>query len=116
MELEEEFIPDELALELKKIGFKKECFRYQHTSENIKESNLKNMTDNDIVGIPLWQQAFDFFREEFKIHTSIQEYDINNYTYLIDDGVNKDIQVIGFKTYKEARLECLRCLIKLKKY
>jgi hypothetical protein len=66
------------------------------------------------VQAPLYQQAFRWFREK-KIHSIVQEYAFKNYMFSIDDGINRDVEVIGYNTYEEAELECLKKLIEIVK-
>jgi hypothetical protein len=35
--------------------------------------------------------------------------------FSIDDGINLDVEVIGYNTYEEAELECLKKLIEIVK-
>ena len=63
--MKKEFVPYELALELKELGFDEECwFYYQHNSElRISLSFLHNKFSNQMqCSSPLWQQVFDWFR------------------------------------------------------
>ena len=90
--MEDQFISYELALKLKELGFKEECFGFYETlkkvgdgycfnnyamwggiSQNISESDDCNLyiTTNELYGYydnilraPLYQQVFDWFREK----------------------------------------------------
>ena len=91
--MEKEFLPYNLALELKELGFKEECFGFYESlkkigdsycfnnysmwdgiSQNISESDDYHLyiTLNELYGYydnilraPTWQQAFDWFREKY---------------------------------------------------
>jgi hypothetical protein len=110
--IEKEFVPYQIAVDMKSIGFDEPC--------------LKTMLDFDItyesdVKIPLYQQAFRWFREKYNLfgcidlHVStplhwfirIDKIDINDYLYHSEDGN------IQYNTYEEAELACLRKLIEL---
>jgi hypothetical protein len=67
--MEKEFIPYEQALELKELGFDEECFKqhYHHVNELI-QVHLPHELD---CPIPLYQQAFRFFREKYEFTYSI---------------------------------------------
>jgi hypothetical protein len=106
--MEAEFIPYEQALALKELGFDKPCFRGWD-----KNNKIWYHPDSDIIlDNPTFSQAFRWFRYK-KIRSIVQEYDFNNYIFSIDDGINRDIEVIGYDTYEEAELECLKKLIEI---
>jgi hypothetical protein len=85
--MEKEFVPYELALRMKQLGFDEPCFSYYmngilQPSLNVKDysyfkemieinSNIKNFEN---VLAPLFQQAFRWFREEHNIHGIIYPY------------------------------------------
>ena len=121
MYLKKQFIPYELALELKELGFDEECFRH-YTEDNkmlLGSANTKYYTL-----APLYQQVFDFFRNKYNIHTSFKPvFGEKNYNkYKCNIYVNERIvQVMKyefpdnpyFDSYEEARLECLKKLIEI---
>jgi hypothetical protein len=131
-----EFIPYQQALALKELGFDEPCFAMWTTgltefetsnvspprifSSKFKLNDTQSCTSyiNNLkyfgTAAPLYQQAFRWFREK-KIHTVVQEYDINNYMFSIDDGINRDIEITGYDTYEEAELACLIKLIEIVK-
>ena len=116
----QEFIPYEQALALKELGFDEPCLGI-HYNEGLNSFFMvasqygeHGATANGGILAPLYQQAFRWFREK-KIHSSVSEFDINNYMYYIDDGINRDIEVTGYKTYEEAELACLIKLIEIVK-
>lgn len=120
--MENEFVTYEQAVKLKELGFDSPCFRYVYIENNKQTNEVKpRFSDNFnssklIVSIPLKQQVFRWFRnysEHYKVQSTIQEYDINNWMYSIDDGVQSDIAMIGFNTYEEAENECINQLISL---
>jgi hypothetical protein len=112
--MNKEFIPYEQALELKELGFDEPCMGYYIELKNPIEGLLKIGLDNEYLQAPLYQQAFRWFRKN-KIHSSVSEFDINNYMYYIDDGIWRDIEVPGYDTYEEAELACLTNLIEVVK-
>ena len=75
--MNKEFIPYELALEIKELGFNEECVAtYRHDGDfNIVEQNglSWNIKTNPNVhcAAPLYQQAFRFFREKYGFIYSI---------------------------------------------
>ncbi len=121
--MEKEFVPYELAVKLKKLGLKiKRPFGYycEETYE-IHDTEFTRMTlsgykfghIDKIMAAPLWQQAFDWFRNksygafvETWVNSGVKKFrGRNNYPPLFITDV--------FCTYEEARLECLRKLIKI---
>ena len=128
----QEFVPHHLALKLKELGFDKPCIAWYLTDEPteplpypVVSFEFKNFnTDADRMSIPLWQQAFDWFREKFNYHHSIQSYHCVNKE--LPFGVFIDYEMNGswgyyeysgkgdFQTYEEAREAALKYLIGLK--
>lgn len=123
--MEKEFVSYELALKLKELGFDEECFGWWSWINGITASlytyPMKNsdmashyMHPNN-ASAPLWQQAFDWFREtnglfaEFSVDTLKNKYDwcipVN-----IDRGYCSEKE---YDTYQEAKEECLKKLIEL---
>ena len=133
MKIENEFIPYEQALALKELGFNEECFRVK-----LKKSPEQWYTQTDYedypeqkeeeVLIPLWQQAFDWFREKYGIIGNVNDNCILENTYSISISKIFDSRILyvngrnhnlkdkqGFTTYEEAELECLKKLIEIVK-
>ena len=110
-----QFIPYELALELKELGFDGECFAYYGLDSNdyntiVLELNninydikpaLKHL--NNTCEAPIWQQAFLYLWNK-----------TGRYIIPIPNN-DKEWLCMGnkFKTYEEARLECLKKLIEI---
>jgi hypothetical protein len=136
--MEKEFIPYEQALALKELGFDEPCcanmfdytkphintdvpnrIRYfmPNYSENFnKEYDFGVVGHKDIfVSIPIYQQAFRWFREKYQIDSWI--YPNLNGLYSVSNvrrgvGLGK---VSEYQTYEEAELECLKKLIEIVK-
>ena len=127
---EKEFVHYDLALELKKLGFKEKCLAAYCGEPEIRFRVLeKNTFINDKsswVTTPLWQQAFDWFRYVMLLDNFIipywfidGEYKVKKYTYSIEPS-NRfdeyfDCDSDEYDTYKDAELECLKKLIELAK-
>ena len=125
--MNKEFIPYEQALELKELGFNEQCFAAQ--KDNIIDygsemhSFIYNMDCGDIwVALPLYQQAFRWFRENHELRISNYRCSIKKEGgIVIGDGFRifkygKDtISTIEKETYEEAELECLKKLIEIVK-
>ena len=117
-----EFVPYELALKLRELGFSEPCFGYWLAPNDtfLKEDLIlsfiqgKNNKDNGCFA-PLWQQIFDWFHKE---HNLFAEFSFNTlrskYDWCIPVNINKGYcSQEEYDTYEEARLECLKKLIKI---
>jgi hypothetical protein len=120
--MKKEFIPYELALELKQLGFDEPCLAWYGGSEGIFEisGNYKNSTHfvDYCVSAPTYSKAFRWFRERCDMGHSIDE-DWDNghllgYEYVIyqQEGVTVSKT---YHTYEEAEKECLIKLIEIVK-
>ena len=84
--MKKEFLPYQLALELKELGFNEECLALWQSKrkgepyininspKNIKallSCSINNSDVEYIVSAPLWQQAFDWLREKYDIEINI---------------------------------------------
>jgi len=119
--MREQFVPYEIALKLKELGFDGLCLtKYGMASLRIYENYkpYRNSEDrynggsfcNDLCAAPLWQQAFDWFRDKHNLFSYIDrvyEKAFFDYEYLIGHIVTG-----GHETYEQARLACLEELIK----
>jgi hypothetical protein len=112
--MNKEFIPYEQALELEKLGFNEGCFGYYYTLNGkdwkfAEKSEYYRLDDEINIGgkfsllVPLYQQAFRWFRDEYDLFISIDHYE-NGYS--IND-------LRRFDTYEEAELACLNKLIEI---
>lgn len=100
--MQKEFIPYEQALELKELGFDETCM-----------SSRDMNNENGLIQLPLYQQAFRWFRKKYQLHSYI-EGAYPWYRYYIN---SKDDRWEGHKTlvYEEAELACLKKLIEIVK-
>ena len=116
--MEKEFVPCNLVLELKELGFDEPCFRFKNNISNVFEQKIEGYDWNQVekfVSIPTFSQAFRFFREKYNLHYIVyKNINIDGYDFCeitIDGIINKNT----FKTYEEAELECLVKLIDIVK-
>ena len=141
--MEKEFIPYEQALELKELGFNEPCFGWFRSTlipSNFTEFFLEtefgmNESPSDWVNsnlldkacsAPLYQQAFRWFREKYKLEVYINLNDSKEdnfhyyFNYINTNSIYNrreycDFFIGNFKTYEEAELECLKRLIEIVK-
>jgi hypothetical protein len=136
--MEKEFTTYEQALVLKELGFDEPCFGYYVDGElrginlgmeelgGIKPYYQKfgfhTLSNHDIdnpskivITAPLYQQAFRWFREKYKLDSWV--YKSRDYAYFY--SILRDSRYLSpsieFKTYEEAELECLKKLIEIVK-
>lgn len=111
--MKHEFIPYEEALELKELGYndykKLACYckgvlyqLYPNMHEDIPDNVYRE------VDTPLYQQAFRWFRENYKLYHAIEFKHSKHYGYI----QNSDF-TIWCDTYEEAELACLKKLIEI---
>lgn len=122
-----QFVPYELAVKLKELGF--ECdysFREYDTEGYLQQTGLLSSHDLPHVDAPLYQQAFEWFREKYKLNKTITPDSFNKGLWEFKrDSIDKSIILDKicesnywvrsgcFKTYEEARQACLEKLIEI---
>jgi hypothetical protein len=127
--MKKEFIPYKQALALKELGFDEPCFgRWLIITEweaptgeiRLQLGAEAESYDKNQCTAPLYQQAFRWFREKYKIHIVINLTIIDNWyfeLYDLNDKRNAEIKTNQneFETYKKAELECIKKLIEIVK-
>ena len=117
LDISKNFIPYDLALELKELGFDEICFGFYDLSYKCRLAftSDQNSYEQQKCSAPLYQQAFRWFREKYNLHYIVyKNINIDGYDFCeitIDGIINKNT----FKTYEEAELECLVKLIDIVK-
>lgn len=121
--MEKEFIPYELALELKELGFDEPCFgfyteEYKKLIKNFCKYPINLPTKPFLA--PTFSQAFRFFRETYLLFGYPFPNDYQKYGYRIvemsSDGNKELVYDWGTKdSVEEAELECLKKLIEIVK-
>lgn len=119
--MEKEFVPFELAVKLKELGFNEPCIAY-YTERGIvydvyTVSNFsgRNVLGGKAVSAPLWGQAFDWFRGKYSLYSwfPYSEYQSTFYSYAIRRQGGESYSKKNFLAYEEARQACLEKLIEL---
>ena len=102
--MEKEFVPYELALALKTLGFDEPCM------------SSRDMNNGEgLIQLPLYQQAFRWFRDEHGISGSIQ-IELDAYQWSIfEEGEDTGLSSDNWEgtDYEEAELACLEKLIEI---
>lgn len=124
--MEKQFVPYELALKLKELGFNENCIAFKGSKGKISYCSQKeydeegypilifhNNNGSPWVSLPLWQQAFDWFREKYEFEVAIHKLiDESGYMATIGwIGVEEFHSQVEGNTYEEARQACLERLI-----
>lgn len=96
------FVPYEIASKLEDIGFEEPSLSYYDSStKKIRQISPPFSTTDDtmfgifypkhnkkhlipLIGAPLWQQVFDWFRKEHKLFASMEIEDGDKYSYKIN--------------------------------
>jgi hypothetical protein len=118
--MEKEFVPYEIALELKKLGFDEPCMYYVDEQNNSFIYNFQTHPDEfiewcgvTVISTPLFQQCFRWFREKYQLHSTITSISQESWQWHITkpgESLGKMYQE-DFYTYEEAELACLVKLI-----
>jgi len=123
--MENEFIPYTEALKLKELGFDEPCMAFYElnnrevmvvgVNQRYNDPSLLTITD---FCAPLYQQAFRWFREKYRLDGK-PEYFLNDwYCFIINDMKEEDTSrrlFTEFPSYEQAELECLKKLIEIVK-
>lgn len=110
--MKEQFVPYDMSLELKEIGFDEDCLKlWEHTSIYtvlVDPSEFKKVVSERFVKAPLYQQVFKWFRNTYTMNSYVDGAGFKGYQYCINGTV------VGktFPSYEEAELECIKELIK----
>lgn len=114
--MEKQFVPYELALKLKELGFNEECLAFFYKEEeDVLFENCSPYNSNrtfNYISAPLWQQAFAWCLDKLKL---IESYaiiiDSDSYSLVIMDYCYNDIK--DNLTESSTKIECLEKLIEI---
>jgi hypothetical protein len=124
MNLQKEFVPYELALRMKDLGFEEPCFvtidqtGFMHLKGT--EYPIRGSMVYHDVNVPTWQSAFRWFREKYGLIPIYEYYGEWNYEIVrqdkniceLQDDLDIDYKFKG-GSYEEAELACLEKLIEI---
>ena len=132
--MEKEFIPYSEALALKELGFDEPCVQAYHTNgenelsafysnPNIVDEWLKKLP---LIKAPLYQQAFRWFKEKYKLMLCITPCSDGEYIFTLYDLNKCDLEVFvedieimesedSYEFFEDAELEGLKKLIEIVK-
>lgn len=113
--MKKEFIPYEIALALKELGFDEPCLMYIDDEEDLINDDTAEWIG--AIKAPLYQQAFRWFRKKYQLHSTITSISQESWQW----HITKPGESLGklydedFYTYEEAELECIKKLIEIVK-
>ncbi len=129
-----EFLNRNLSVKMKGLGYHTPSFGF-YNEESISEDVLsmggkqenfndlvyvkkwRNTPNDDVSSAPLFQQAVDFFQENFKLEAWVNSRSGvgNNWQYSIQDGCDLDYHIVvdEFDSKLSAREACIEKLIEL---
>jgi hypothetical protein len=113
-----EFVPYEIALELKQLGFDEPCLAfYNGKFLDSTQYDFDNCSMKDIgqcLLAPTYSQAFRWFRENHKIHSYIEWFDNGQFDYTLTSAKFEEEVFYDdgpFDTEQEAQNACLKRLL-----
>ena len=127
--MEKEFVPYDLALRMKQLGFNEPCFAFYDEEEYLFTVREQDDIYEEWLIAPTFSQAFRWFREKYDLYSWIQLHNgyINDSFYpelpitfsIMDrktgnESYERDIpHNYLYKTNEEAELACLEKLIEI---
>lgn len=108
--MEKEFIPYELALELKELGFDENCLAFYDKESKLIITGISKVRYSPKLWTPTFSQSFRWFREKYGDYLLYSFGVIPHFT-IIQNLIIEDSKI----TYEEAELECLKKLIEIVK-
>ena len=124
--MQKEFVPYNLAIQLKKLGFDEPCLGfYRIFSDGDIELLINSNSNMRHLEAPTFSQAFKFFREKYKLYHNINPltfqileeepiHEIRGYTCEVK-WINSCYTVGRYDNYEEAELACIIKLIEIVK-
>ena len=94
--MEKEFLPYDLALRLKALGFDEPCLYGYDTFGTVISTSAKWENWNkslQLTSAPLYHQAFRWFREKYGFDSSFED-------DIVEDDSNEEIQMWDFFIFK----------------
>ena len=113
--MEKEFVPYELALKMKQLGFDEPCWGYYDVNDGYSTGYAFCYSDRESqpeigCSAPLYQQAFRWFRDEHNLSgiPTHQAYEVWN-----TESSTCFIESYPLDSFEEAEIACLTVLIEI---
>ena len=133
--LDKEFVPYQIALDMKSIGFDKSCLAFSYVKSEFgyidhevylidylsDDSIVKNSEKEYYYARPTFSQAFKFFRDKYGLFhypQSVDEFRQDVWWEFVVYGKTRNkrhVRCQPAETYEEAELECIKKLIEIVK-
>jgi hypothetical protein len=87
-----EFVPYEIALELKQLGFDEPCIKYYWTDgmfTKTYESPFNHNKRDNLISAPLYQQAFRWLYQKLDIKKGVMPLDTESKQLLLKELIDK---------------------------
>ena len=115
-----EFVPYEQAVELKELGFDEKCYRGYDKNQMLFYSEQENGHELNYsvgmnVSVPLYQQAFRWFREKYEYYVELGHGTRIDFYYTIYKDSVSIAERNDYSTYEDAENACLKKLIEIVK-
>ena len=113
--IESNFVPYQIAVDMKSIGFDEPYFGF-YLEDEPKKIYKFWYDDNWDIKAPLYRQAFRWFRDKYNLMIPIYKDDIGQYYFSIPNS-DRLLDTTNYcsESYEEAELECLKKLIEIVK-
>lgn len=92
--MNKEFIPYEQALVLKELGFDEPCWAWWHIEDcdtrfcySDQRSPIINSRETEVVGLPLYQQAFRWLHEQLGFKSSCMPLDVEHRKTVLNNNI-----------------------------
>jgi hypothetical protein len=111
--MEKEFVPYELALKMKQLGFDERCIMHWWKGK-LSYYQMGDFSPTH-TSAPTFSQAFRWFREKYQLHSTITSISQESWQW----HITKPGESLGklydedFYTYEEAEVACLEKLIEI---
>ena len=124
--MEKEFVPYELALRLKALGFVESCWCY--FVNNVFYDSMFPKDYEYFEGMskkystytlaPTFSQAFRWFREKYHLYGKVETTSLTCHFIMIkevtlDGTIRENPKYVTYNSYEEAELDCLKQLIEI---
>ena len=119
--IESNFVPYQIALDMKSIGFDEPCLGLYHNDKTFYPTQCKSHEQyyGQVCSAPLFQQAFRFFREKYELIHWLNDGGLipKNQWYFTIRHKNEILPFnwVEDTTYEHAEQECLNKLIQIAK-
>jgi len=120
--MKELFVPYNLALELKNLGFNEKCLatidQIEYVHINSTKQPIRGAMTYDTIKAPLYEQVLDWFEKQHGLYSIIRigYGDPKWYDYLIQNGRESwSEEEISYNTSREVRIACIEKLIEIAK-